>query len=91
MSVVQMLKLHLSFMKASVDVVLLMQKAMHVASCFCQRNDNNVVSVGRMLISILSVLVEALEMSCAEALAPWVWYFCLFLHAFLPLPPLVSV
>ena len=34
------------------------------------------VSVDRMLISILSVLVEALEMSCAvvaEALAPWAY------------------
>ena len=34
------------------------------------------VSVDRMLISILSMLVEALRMLCsetAEALAPWAW------------------
>ena len=31
------------------------------------------VSVDHMLISILSMLVEALEMSCAETLAPCAW------------------
>ena len=35
--------------------------------------DCNVVSADRMLIWMLSVSVEALEMLCTEALAPWGW------------------